>query len=494
MKIRFGWFLLLPAVVAAWACSGSHDKHVELPPSVVVPFRGYFQSLASGSTQTAALCARGNQDRFAQWYCGTHPTITSIDDVLIGLGLKDPASPFSMNFAMTGQSASIVGRFTTPINPRVIVFSPVVFGTNQGPSTGGGSGGVGDPPFPTGGLGSAGNFVAFGYTRGNELAEIAAFDPTKQDVNFYLLKYTQSCDPNCSNVDLYTPKTESGWVSVTVYGDADLQNTPLDCLQCHEPGGKGAPRILRMQERQFPWMHWFGGEVFEGGGVPPTNTADAGPIASPTPMLEQKFLNAHQGEDYGGVPSQSIFGSAPFNLEGLIESAGYAPQPNEFDSGSIQSEGRGAIWEALYANAVAGQAISVPFYDSDPTDPRYLAEATRLYMAIRAGGDASIAPDMSAVFAEQNLGDLGFRATDSAKDGLTVVQHRCGTCHDGRFPGISRNNFDWHDFPNNLPAGERDKILMRIRLTDDNVYKMPPTLFSSLTEHQKQLIEQALGK
>ena len=487
-RIAIGWVAVSAALVAgafAASCSGG-GGHVQLPPSVVVPFQLYFQPLASGDAQFAALCARGNQDAFAQWYCGTHPTITSLDDLLVGLNLKDPANPFGMSFAMTGHSESIVGRFTTSLNPRVIVFSPLIPSSNEVPTGGGG-------PFPTG-VGGAGNFVAVGYARGNELAEIAAFDPAKQDINFYLLRYSQSCDPSCSNADLFTPSTESNWTGVTVYGDVDLQDTPLDCLQCHEPGGKGAERILRMQERTFPWTHWFGAFAEDGGpgGGGVTNAPNGG---GESIDLTNEFQAAHDGEEYGGVPASAVFGSAPFNLESLVEIAGYAPQPNEFDSAAIQGLGRSAQWLALYDTAVAGQAISPPFYDVDPFDKSYVKEATRRYVDVmKHGADPAFVPDMSAIFPDSELGDLGFRATDSATTGITVVQHRCGTCHDGRFPGISRANFDWHDFPNNLPAGERDKILMRIRLGDDNVYKMPPTLFSNLTEKQIELIEQTLGK
>ena len=30
-----------------------------------------------------------------------------------------------------------------------------------------------------------------------------------------------------------------------------------NCSQCHQPGGPGTPKILRMQELQFPWIHFL---------------------------------------------------------------------------------------------------------------------------------------------------------------------------------------------------------------------------------------------
>src|SRR4029077_20277911 len=119
--------------------------------------------------------------------------------------------------------------------------------------------------------------------------------------------YGKSCDPDCPNSELFTAKTESNWQSFTVYGDPDINDTPLDCLQCHQPGGTGTKRILRMQERQSPWTHWFHPQI-DGGG--PTNGAPSdaviGPPGPPTPGLLEEFLAAHPNEDYGGIPAQAI--------------------------------------------------------------------------------------------------------------------------------------------------------------------------------------------
>jgi hypothetical protein len=56
-----------------------------------------------------------------------------------------------------------------------------------------------------------------------------------------------------------------------------------------------------------------------------------------------------------------------------LEDNGFVPQPNEFVSQKIIDElranGASATWQALYANAVAGNAIPPPYFGVDQTDP-----------------------------------------------------------------------------------------------------------------------------
>lgn len=482
----FSLLLLACSTTAFVACRAAPDD-----PGIVrldatpVPAELYLATFPKQEPQRQNLCGRGNQDLFAKWYCrASKPSVGGLEDLLVGLKLKDPANPFSMQFAMTAHSTSLVGRNTSSLNPRVVIFTPVVFGDTPVATDGTTTGGA---------TGSTAGFLTLGFARGSHLVEIAAFDPAKQDINFYLLQYGKNCDPDCDNAELFTPETETHWTSLTVYGDPDLKNTPLDCLQCHQPAGLGTRRILRMQERQFPWTHWFFPR-FEDGSAPPQDTASgvAQPPAGTFVDLVGEFTAAHPGEGYGGVPADMIFSSSPPSLEQLVESNGYADQPNEFIGSTIESEGRGPTWLGIYANALAGSAISVPSYKADPFDPFLLGLATTRYLAVKSGMPGSV-PNMSALYADRDFGDLGFRAADSAKTGIDVVQHRCAGCHSGKFPGISRNNFDVHQFPGQLSPAERALVLARIRLDAANPKRMPPAQFSDLTEAQIGMIETSLG-
>src|SRR4051812_48763899 len=159
---------------------GGTDDGASIPGPAAIPDDNgetnarldYFEMLPKGETQRQDLCARGNNDRLSLWLCGTTPpTITKLDDVLIGLKLKDPANIANMQFAISGHSSSLVMRRTTPLNPRAVILTPA--GTTD--------------------------YTALGFVRGDHLAEVAAFDPVKQDINFFLIRYEKPCDPDCPN-------------------------------------------------------------------------------------------------------------------------------------------------------------------------------------------------------------------------------------------------------------------------------------------------------
>lgn len=536
--------LLLAGSATFVACQPGDGVSLAGLEETPAPIEGYFAGLPSQpEAQRAQLCARGNQDSFAAWYCAgaTAPTVTSLDQLLIALKIKDPANGGFFNFAMNGNSMSLVGRNTSPLNPRVIYFTPAFINdvpvavgggttppdgsTTTDPSSGSGSGsssgstttspGATPTPSPTAMPSPVPTdaptnpaFLALGFARGSHLVEVAAFDPAKQDINFYLLRYGKSCDPNCGNDELFTDRTERNWTSLTVYADSDLHNTPLDCLVCHEPNGDGTKRILRMQERQFPWAHWFFPNGVFAEDPPVANGGDGGASPSPVPAststasaetigpdpateMIQRLITAHP-EGYGDIPADQFFSSAPFLLEELVESNGFFDQPNEFDSVTIENEGRGPTWLGIYQNAIDGNAISVPSYEIDPSDPTLRRVASDRYVNALGGQPGAGFPNMAAIYNPGDLGDLGFQATRAAKTGRDVVAHRCAFCHNGKFPGISRNNFDWRDFPDNLSAGERQAILSRIRLDRADPHRMPPVQFCDLTEHQIELIEASL--
>ena len=81
---------------------------------------------------------------------------------------------------------------------------------------------------------------------------------------------------------------------------------------------------------------------------------------------------------------------------------------------------------------------------------------------------------------------------DDLEAARTQFVTSCGTCHSGLFPGVSRNRFDVHNFPDKLSATERETVLWRIRRPSHDLKRMPPAQFSDLTEQQIESIETAL--
>lgn len=412
----------------------------------------YFEPLLKGDAQWASLCGQGNADRVTTFFCQTpRPNITSLEQLLVGLGLKNPAQPNNMLFALSGHSSSLVTTKTTVINPRALIFTAP---------------GVVD-------------YVALGFVRGDGFAELAAFDTVNQRINFFVVKINKPCDPDCSNFERFSPAAETGWTGVTVYSDQDVKNTALDCLQCHQPGGASAQRILRMQELQDPWTHFFRAN-------------------RPSNVLLQKFQQYHPGEAYAAIPAANIANSDPADLEDFVRDGGFGNQPNEFATDQIATElaaNPTAIpptWLEQYNRSLAGTEISTPYFKIDPYDPQKVDEAGLAYREIIEGTrPVTDMPEMTHMFRDDALEHLGFTAK-SDLDAKGVIDHRCGTCHNGKFPGISRNNFNVADFPNNLSAEMRDKILLRINMPETSRFRMPPLMFSKLTDEQIMKVETEL--
>ena len=147
---------------------------------------------------------------------------------------------------------------------------------------------------------------------------------------------------------------------------------------------------------------------------------------------------------------------------------------------------------AQYQKALDGTDISPPFFMISPYDDAKVDAAGLAYREIAEGTrPLTDMPEMADMFRDDALALLGFEAGANL-DAKGIVQHRCGTCHAGNFPGISRNNFDVADFPNNLTPNMRDKILLRISMPETSRFRMPPLMFSKLNDEQVTAIETAL--
>ena len=435
-------------------------------PEVSAHAVDYLDHLPKGDAQRELTCSLGNRDPFSQWYCAgpTAPTITSLEDVLVGLDLKQRGSVSGMFFAVNGHSSSLVMRRTTSINPRVVFFS-----SQEEP-----------------------NYRAAGFVRGDFMVEVLGYDAMKDDINFYLLRYEKECEPNCGNADRFLEQTESGWRRVSAYEVRFIHQTSLDCLACHQPEGQGSRRILRMQELVSPWTHWFRRGV---GGS--TN-------------LFEDFYQTHCedpkvgacNQKYATIPIEFIENSEPAALEKFVcrGQVGFSPfcsfpQPNLYEGMNINADDPSidipnSDWLQLFDGALRGEMIPPPHYSINPFDSDKIALAKRKYRAVAFGGaDPELLPDMTDLFKDEELGHLSFKpaARLSAKE---IVEHRCMICHDDRFP--TKNSFRAADFPGQLTAEMKAKITYRINLPDAHRWRMPPKMIADLTSAEKRLIELAL--
>lgn len=422
----------------------------------------------TGERQRQTLCARGARNPVTAVFCAEKPPeIRSLVDLQRALNLDfradDGSGRTNPQFAITGHSTSLVTRYTSSINPRAILFRQ--------------------------GFG----FTAMGFVRGEQFAELVTRDRSGA-LAFYLVHFRQECnerEDGCGPGDLYTPEVEKNWTSISIYGAEDLRNNVMDCTQCHQSEGPGTRAILRMQELQPPWTHWF--RATTPGGV----------------ALLQDYNAAKGGEGYAGIPGEMLSRSEPLSLQLLVTLQGFAgAQINEFRTAQIEVEvatsalgqpflnrvpGKSPTWEALYAKNVAGQTIPVPYHDVKVTDPAKLARVSRAYQSYRAGtAKADQVPDLRDVFPDDRarLAEIGF-APKPGLDGPGLLRQVCSQCHNGKLDQtIPRALFD-ADL-SEMSRAEKDLAIQRVLLPPDDLRVMPPQRFRTLSEAERSTLVEYL--
>lgn len=449
-----------PAIPSAPA--GSNDPRDPLMEVLPDPLAG----LSKGEEQLNKVCARGAQDKVAKALCAK-PSIDSIVDLqdVLGLGFKDRSNNArngaggNPGFALLANSSSLVARSVSAINPRAFVFSP-----------------------PPGRPARIPGYVIMGFARGEPFVEVAAENPNTRKLTFYLVKFELACEAShtCKPGDLLTPNIESKWKGWTLYDDEDLKNTIVDCRHCHQPGGPATKPMLRMQELQDPWTHWFHAE--RPGGI----------------ALLEDFRRAHgNNEDYFGIPGTLIQQSDGRAIEDLILGQGFQTQPNVFDSVRIEAEvkkssskqpevntpaGTSTTWKRIYDASASGQFIPVPYHDVKVTDPDKLDFAISTYQKVMSGKmlDSEL-PDIRRVFLDSALEEMTMKPKSGAT-GKEILVQMCAQCHNPSLDSsISRAKFDVTKL-DSMPRGTKDLAIMRMKLAASDVRRMPPAVFRTLPD------------
>jgi len=402
--------------------------------------------------QYAKLCATPHHDTFFEIVCGdVRPNIPDFAGLLQLVGLdRDRA------FALTGNSTSLVAMNVTPLNPRILVF-----------------------PRVDDGLEKPAELIALGFARGDQFVEIASRDRATDEPNFYLLTFEQSCSyekGGCDLAHLLTEEVEHDWTAYSIYSEADLAATSIDCHTCHQPRGFGTEKMLRMQELSSPWTHWFPQRFVQ------RSDSDR--------VLSAQFMAAHDlDKQYGGVPTSTIAnaideGSAA-QLEALIRAEGNAEQPNVFDpriEGEARDGGVSVTWQAQFDKAVQGKSIAVPYPRVDVTDEDKRLTAARSYRDVVKGAAArDTLVDTRDVFSQDAREKLGF-VPQPAATGAAVLVQMCSRCHDGRAdPALGRARFNVQKL-DKMTRGEKDLAIARIELPSASKGKMPPWRAGRLTD------------
>lgn len=433
------------------------------PPGSADPLEG----LPTGPAQWTNLCAKHYGDMISAKFCaGTAaPTLTSIKDLEALLGLtmvpnpnNDPTLNPNVRITLNGESTGLGIRSVNQLAPRAFLATP---------------GNANGSPNPS--------YQVMTFARGEPFVELVANDPAAQTLRFFLIRFNPACEAapgGCNFADLLTPTIESGWTGYSIYDDATIGNTTLDCMNCHQPGGPTTRKILRMQELANPWGHWFY------------------PERPATLALMTDFHAAHPiTEDYAGIPIANIDASRPFALERIVENNGFKQQPNVFDTLTINNEmvasGQSATWNAMYAKAVAGTEIPVPYF-AVPQDSAKIATMIQAYKDTLAGTvPRDQMPDIRDTVLDSALPDMSIRPK-AGLDGKGIAVHMCTMCHNSRLDQtISRARFDIDNLAQ-MTRAEKDAAIARLQLPDTDRKKMPPVRFHVLSDAERDLVIQEL--
>jgi organic hydroperoxide reductase OsmC/OhrA len=478
--------------------------------------------LKEGDTQTKIVCDRnvGKTNKVITAFCVNNIRPKSLVELQAALGLAFPANPQGGRgnngangngpaYSIQGHSSSLVGKFVSAINPRVILMDRNA------------------------------NDIALGFVRGEQFSEIAVRNPDNT-FDFFLVGFKQACNAkpeHCSPGELLTAAVESNWTEFTLYQDIDLKNTIVDCMHCHQPDGPQSQKILRMQELRNPWTHWFR-----------DNTDGQQLIAD--------YTTAWGTEGVGGVPGNLISGSDPQQLENFVRANNMlfqesqaananarAQQPNEFLTGQIRTElanaannGRSPTAEMLRQRFIQRKALAftnangtltplnadtaapknyipIPFFGLKVTEPALQATFTKQIQDFKAG-TLTLAQfkDTRDIFPtdQQALADVGFAVAPNETP-QNMLALACAQCHhSGLDQSLSRAKFNAVDFTKmaNLNA-ELDIAIARLKLgytperlkaegikilaadgsqvamhKGEHLLTMPPRRFKSLTDAQ----------
>ncbi|MET0339755.1 MAG: hypothetical protein ABW252_02090 [Polyangiales bacterium] len=355
------------------------------------------------------------------------------------LGLASGA----LTAAYLGHSTALSGALVSPINPRAILI---------------------------------GATTVFAFQRGVQQVELTSLDRERYVDNFYLIRFTQSCNERpegCLPGDLYTPRVESDWTRLTIEDDEALKNTPDDCRQCHQRGREQP--ILLMRELLGPWSHFF---------APDDNSAEISVRGTTGTDLLHDFLRAKGDELYAGIPAAVAGGTAGLSLQNVVPRA----QPLNFDSPTIEDERgtymsepasgplpRSPTWDRAYAAFKRGEQLALPHFEGRPTDPAKQAALTAAYARYRAGAlPAASLPDLADIFPDdpQTRAEIGLQTEPNATPAEALIQ-ACGSCHnDVLDPQVTRARF-------NIDLGRmsrtaRERAIARMRLPADAEGAMPP--------------------
>jgi hypothetical protein len=455
-------------------CAAQDEPAPEPAPEPYANWPHPLAQFSLGPEQTERVCEREGDDLVRDVFCADEPPdIASLRDLQAAFALDTESIRGGVRgVSVTAHSTALSARSVSAINPRVVALQ------------------LESDPI---------ELIALAFARGEQFSELVVRDRSTRELRFYLVGFRQSCNTEehgCTPGDLLTPAIEEDWRDVTLFAEQDVANTVLDCAPCHQPDGPGTPKVVRMQELETPWTHWFFRST-EGGRV-----------------LLADYFAAKDDEPYAGMSAEQIDNAHPGNLSMLAIFSAMPPQPNQFNSQKIEEEvrasaaerggaqpfdnsipGESATWHELYRRAQRGEAIAVPYHDVKVTDPEKLAKLTAAYQAYRAGElERDELPDLRDIYPDDpaRLAKMGM-TTEPGADGEEVLLQACGQCHNERLDqSLTRARF--RADLEGMSRAAKDEAIERLKLPVSDPRAMPPVLLRVLTPEARERAIEALRR
>ena len=161
-RARLGFVVCLGAAALSANCARSKQPGRQTPEEV------WLSRIGTGPTQTARVCGRGARDRVATALCAQTPSIGGLADLYRVLRLDQPGERL---VAATTHSLGLTARTASGLNPRVLVYQDVSHKRRPVAYE---------------------EIVVAGFTRGDQLVELAALDTGTNEYKFYLLRFSQA--------------------------------------------------------------------------------------------------------------------------------------------------------------------------------------------------------------------------------------------------------------------------------------------------------------
>lgn len=349
--------------------------------------------------------------------------------------------------------------------------------------------------------------VYLAFARGSAVVELAAHDRNTMALTFYLVRF----DAPGGAGALLLPAGETGWTNVTLTRDADLEDTPHDCLGCHRPDGPSGKKRLIIREVERPWLHWMGKDTFRAKGTWSCShdtdcdaegkpKYDARESRDPGVAVAEAFVTVHApDETYGSVRVSDLlaheidymrmevskddpgrYEKQSFPAKAVFEEVIRSTPAQPFLNTPI---GSSATWVASRKATLDAPIVQpFPYQDAKASDPAALARYAATYrdvLANKAPGSALVAAsDLLLPAAKQSF----LIEMEPDLPGEDVLHRACTQCHNDRVrPDLRRARFDASNLSKNSKA-EKELAIARMRLPVDDPRHMPPTLFRDLDE------------